>query len=186
MDPLFNPATGIRSSNKYIKSPSRLINHVEDKAEISRLSPVEIKTILVPTDLRPESIIALRYALTLAKQFDANLTLLHVLGLTLKFGYPAVDNQFTAPDDWFFRSWTSYGSIRCFPDFPNPFSTPIRMPGILWCKRRNMPRSRSCFLTGARRAGSPHRCATRSAHSVFSVRHRRQAIARGPDAATRD
>jgi universal stress protein A len=52
---------------------------VEDKAEISRLSPVEIKTILVPTDLRPESMIALRYALTLAKQFDANLTLLHVL-----------------------------------------------------------------------------------------------------------
>jgi len=21
-------------------------------------------------------------------------------------------------------------SVRCFPDFPNPFSTPIRMPGI--------------------------------------------------------
>ena len=52
---------------------------MEDKAEIRRLSPVEIKTILVPTDLRPESMIALRYALTLAKQFDANLTLLHVL-----------------------------------------------------------------------------------------------------------
>jgi nucleotide-binding universal stress UspA family protein len=46
---------------------------------MSRLSLVEIKTILVPSDLRPESIIALRYALTLAKQFDANLTLLHVL-----------------------------------------------------------------------------------------------------------
>ncbi len=52
---------------------------MEDRAEIGRLSPVEIKTILVPTDLRPESMIALRYALTLAKQFDANLTLLHVL-----------------------------------------------------------------------------------------------------------
>ena len=52
---------------------------MEDKTEISRLSPVEIKTILVPTDLRPESMIALQYALTLAKQFDANLTLLHVL-----------------------------------------------------------------------------------------------------------
>ena len=52
---------------------------MKDKTEISRLSPVEIKTILVPTDLRPESMIALRYALTLAKQFDANLTLLHVL-----------------------------------------------------------------------------------------------------------
>jgi hypothetical protein len=43
-------------------------------------------------------------------------------------------------------------SIRCFPDFPNPFSTPLRMLGISWCKRRNMPRSRSCFWTGARRA----------------------------------
>ena len=53
--------------------------HVEEKAKISRLLPVEIKTILVPTDLRPESMIAPRYALTLAKQFDANLTLLHVL-----------------------------------------------------------------------------------------------------------
>jgi nucleotide-binding universal stress UspA family protein len=52
---------------------------VEAKDEISRLSPVAIKTILVPTDLRPESMIALRYALTLARQFDANLTLLHVL-----------------------------------------------------------------------------------------------------------
>jgi nucleotide-binding universal stress UspA family protein len=52
---------------------------VEDKAEINRWSPVEIKTILVPTDLRPESMVALRYALTLAKQFDANLMLLHVL-----------------------------------------------------------------------------------------------------------
>ena len=52
---------------------------MEQTAKISRWSPVEIKTILVPTDLRPESIIAIRYALTLAKQFDANLTLLHVL-----------------------------------------------------------------------------------------------------------
>jgi nucleotide-binding universal stress UspA family protein len=52
---------------------------VEDKGEINRWSPIEIKIILVPTDLRPESMIALRYALTLAKQFDANLTLLHVL-----------------------------------------------------------------------------------------------------------
>ena len=52
---------------------------MEDKTEIGRLSPVEIKTILVPTDLRPQSMIALRYALTLAKQFDANLALLHVL-----------------------------------------------------------------------------------------------------------
>jgi hypothetical protein len=33
-------------------------------------------------------------------------------------------------------------SIRCFPGFPNPFSTPIRMPGISWCKRRNVPHSR--------------------------------------------
>jgi len=52
---------------------------VEKAGKIDRWSPVEIKTILVPTDLRPESIIAIRYALTLAKQFDANLTLLHVL-----------------------------------------------------------------------------------------------------------
>ena len=52
---------------------------MEHAAKINRWSPVEITTILVPTDLRPESIIAIRYALTLAKQFDANLTLLHVL-----------------------------------------------------------------------------------------------------------
>ena len=52
---------------------------MENAAKINRWSPVGIKTILVPTDLRPESIIAIRYALTLAKQFDANLTLLHVL-----------------------------------------------------------------------------------------------------------
>ena len=52
---------------------------MENEGETNRWSPVEIKRILVPTDLRPESMIALRYALTLAKQFDANLTLLHVL-----------------------------------------------------------------------------------------------------------
>ena len=48
-----------------------------------------------------------------------------------------------------------------FCDFMNPFSAPNRMPGISWCKRRNMPRSRWCFWTGARLVGSPHRCATR-------------------------
>jgi nucleotide-binding universal stress UspA family protein len=52
---------------------------MENAGKIDWCSPVEIKTILVPTDLRPESMIALRYALTLAKGFDANLTLLHVL-----------------------------------------------------------------------------------------------------------
>jgi nucleotide-binding universal stress UspA family protein len=56
-----------------------MIKPVDDKTEINRWSPIEIKTILVPTDLRLESMIALRYALTLAKQFDANLMLLHVL-----------------------------------------------------------------------------------------------------------
>jgi nucleotide-binding universal stress UspA family protein len=56
-----------------------IIKAVKAKAEINRWSPVEIKTVLVPTDLRPESMIALRYAITLAKQFDATLTLLHVL-----------------------------------------------------------------------------------------------------------
>jgi hypothetical protein len=69
----------VAQTNILTTPPLNEINHVEDKTEISRLSPVEIKTILVPTDLRPESMIALRYALTLAKQFDANLTLLHVL-----------------------------------------------------------------------------------------------------------
>ena len=49
-----------------------------------------------------------------------------------------------------------------FCDFMNPFSAPNRMPGISWCKRRNMPRSRWCFWTGARLVGSPHRCATRA------------------------
>jgi nucleotide-binding universal stress UspA family protein len=62
----------------WYSAPS-IIKAVEDKTEINRWSPVEIKTILVPTDLRLESMIALRYALTLAKQFDASLLLLHVL-----------------------------------------------------------------------------------------------------------
>src|SRR6202035_898195 len=38
------------------------------------------------------------------------------------------------PPDLFFASWFS---IRCFPDFPNPFFTPIRMAEISWCKRKN-------------------------------------------------
>jgi hypothetical protein len=36
---------------------------------------------------------------------------------------------------WFFDACSS---ISCFPDFPNPFSTTIRMPGILWRKRRKL------------------------------------------------
>jgi hypothetical protein len=47
--------------------------------------------------------------------------------------------------------------------------TPIRMPGISWRKRRTMSRSRSCIWTGPRRAGSPHRCASRSLHTVFTA-----------------
>jgi hypothetical protein len=41
---------------------------VEKPGKSDRWSPVEIKTILVLTDLQPESMIAIRYALTLAKQ----------------------------------------------------------------------------------------------------------------------
>ena len=57
--------------------------------------------------------------------------------------------------------------------------------GISWCKRTTMPHSRSSFWTGARPAGSPHRCATPSSSSAL-LRHRRRAIARNPDAATRE
>jgi hypothetical protein len=37
------------------------------------------------------------------------------------------------------------------------------------CNSKKMPCSRSCFGTGARRAGSPHGCPTRSSHSVFTA-----------------
>ena len=40
--------------------------------------PVHLKTILVPTDLRPDSKVALNFALALAQKFEANLVLLHV------------------------------------------------------------------------------------------------------------
>jgi universal stress protein A len=40
--------------------------------------PVHLKTILVPTDLRPDSKVALSFALALAQKFEANLVLLHV------------------------------------------------------------------------------------------------------------
>jgi len=50
----------------------------ENKPANNQWRPVQIQTILVPTDLRLESMVAFRYALTLAKLFDANLTLLHV------------------------------------------------------------------------------------------------------------
>ncbi len=47
--------------------------------------------------------------------------------------------------------------------------------------QKHSPAHASCFWTGARRAGSPHRCAR--AHRTLSLlRHRRRAIARGPDA----
>jgi nucleotide-binding universal stress UspA family protein len=40
--------------------------------------PVHLETILVPTDLRPDSKVALSFALALAQKFEANLVLLHV------------------------------------------------------------------------------------------------------------
>jgi nucleotide-binding universal stress UspA family protein len=39
---------------------------------------VHLETILVPTDLRPDSKVALSFALALAQKFEANLVLLHV------------------------------------------------------------------------------------------------------------
>jgi hypothetical protein len=39
---------------------------------------VHLETILVPTDLRPDSKVALSFALALAQKFEANLILLHV------------------------------------------------------------------------------------------------------------
>jgi universal stress protein A len=40
--------------------------------------PVSLQTILVPTDLRPDSKVALSFALALAQKFEASLVLLHV------------------------------------------------------------------------------------------------------------
>ena len=40
--------------------------------------PVHLETILVPTDLRADSKVALSFALALAQNFEANLVLLHV------------------------------------------------------------------------------------------------------------
>jgi nucleotide-binding universal stress UspA family protein len=39
---------------------------------------VHLETILVPTDLRPDSKVALAFALALVQKFGANLILLHV------------------------------------------------------------------------------------------------------------
>lgn len=54
-------------------------------AESDWWRPVRIQTILVPTDLRLQSMIAFGYALTLAKLFDASLTLLHVFDESYSF-----------------------------------------------------------------------------------------------------
>jgi len=50
-------------------------------AEVIDLVPavLRVETILVPTDFSPQSEKALRYALAFARQFNARLTLLHVL-----------------------------------------------------------------------------------------------------------
>lgn len=50
-------------------------------AEVIELVPavLRVETILVPTDFSPQSEKALRYALAFARQFNARLTLLHVL-----------------------------------------------------------------------------------------------------------
>ena len=48
-----------------LATPLLMPAHVERKPKSADCLPVEIKTILVPTDLRPESMIAPRYALAL-------------------------------------------------------------------------------------------------------------------------
>jgi universal stress protein A len=50
----------------------------ENQPENNQWRPVRIEKILVPTDLRLESMVAFQHAVTLAKLFDSELTLLHV------------------------------------------------------------------------------------------------------------
>jgi hypothetical protein len=48
-------------------------------------------------------------------------------------------------------------------------ATPIRMPGISWCKRRNMPAHARASGLEPGGPASPHRRAKRSSHSVFAA-----------------
>jgi nucleotide-binding universal stress UspA family protein len=57
----------------------------ENKPENNQWRPVRIQKILVPTDLRLESMVAFQYAVTLAKLFDSELTLLHVFEESYSF-----------------------------------------------------------------------------------------------------
>ena len=64
-------------------------------------------------------------------------------------------------------------SIRCSPDFPNPFFTPIRMPGISWCKRgKRLPAH--ARASGLEPGGPALRAAAPRAHRTLSLlRYRR-------------
>ena len=42
--------------------------------------------------------------------------------------------------------WIPAGKRAVAPDFPNLSSTLIRVPGISWCKRRNIPRETWCLF----------------------------------------
>ena len=76
-------------------------------------------------------------------------------------------------------------SIRCFRDFPNPFSTPIRMPGILCANAET--HSAHARTAGLEPGGPAFRTAAPRAHRTLSLlRHRRRAIVRRPEPATRE
>ncbi len=49
------------------------------------------------------------------------------------------------------------------------FPTPVLMPGISWCKRKTMSRSRSCFRTGHKAVDPPYRCASHSSLNIFTA-----------------
>ena len=75
-------------------------------------------------------------------------------------------------------------SIRCFPDFPDPFSTLIRMPANLMMQTQKQASLTLVLLdwSQAGRFSAPLRHALNRTLSL--LRHRRRAIARGPEAAT--
>ena len=97
----------------------------------SEVSPIQLKKILVPTDLTADAEKAVDYAVNLARGFGARLTLLHVYNSDFNCDYVLGTHNFSDEDG--FRAEAEKALRQLCVDYRADY------PGIDWCYRVGAP-----------------------------------------------
>jgi nucleotide-binding universal stress UspA family protein len=97
----------------------------------SEVSPIQLKKILVPTDLTADAEKAVDYAVNLARGFGARLTLLHVYNSDFNCDYVLGTNNFSDEDRY--RAEAEKALRQLCVDYRADYT------GIDWCYRVGAP-----------------------------------------------